>query len=56
MRITYTPDTDSLNFQLTLQDSRPIDHRQVTDIPLIINIQRIGRVSAPLSTKISADS
>ena len=45
MRITYTSDTDSLNFWLMLEDSRSIFPRQST-----VN------VSADISTEISADN
>ena len=48
-RITYVSDTNSLIFW-------PIYHRRLTDIPLTINVQRISRVSAAISTEISADS
>ena len=47
MHITYT--YDSVSFW-------PIYHRQLTDILPTINGQRIGRVLAAISTKISADS
>ena len=46
MHITYTSDSDSLNFWL-------IYHWQSTDIPPTINGQRIGRVPAAISTNMS---
>ena len=45
----YNLYTNSLSFW-------PIYHRQSTDIPPTINGQRIGWVSAAISTEISADS
>ena len=49
MRITYTSDTGSLSFW-------PIYYWLSTDIPPTINCQHIGRVSAAISTDISAYS
>ena len=37
-------------------DTRPIYHRQSTDTPPTVNGRHIGRVSAAISTEISADS
>ena len=49
IHITYTSGTDSLSFW-------PIYQWQSTEIPLTINGQRISRVLATISTKISANS
>ena len=49
IHVTYTSGTDSLSFW-------PIYQWQSTEIPLTINGQRISRVLAAISTKISANS